>query len=89
MKMNDICLLPENEPETRHGKVCTLLAESGIDMALIADNATIYYPLDEFLTVLWLSMPEVRRKRSISYAVLLDFPENVFIISANRKIFLH
>lgn len=43
MEMNDICLLPENEPEARHAKVCGLLADSGIDMALIADNATIYY----------------------------------------------
>ena len=43
MEMNDICLLPENEPEVRHAKVCGLLADSGIDMALIADNATIYY----------------------------------------------
>ena len=43
MEMNDICLLPENEPEVRHAKVCGLLAVSGIDMALIADNATIYY----------------------------------------------
>lgn len=43
MEMNDICLLPENEPEARYAKVCGLLADSGIDMALIADNATIYY----------------------------------------------
>lgn len=43
MEMSDICLLPENEPEARYEKVCGLLADSGIDMALVADNATIYY----------------------------------------------
>lgn len=40
---NNVTLLPEEEIVLRHGKVKTLMKRQGIDFALIADNATIYY----------------------------------------------
>lgn len=40
---NNVTLLPEEEIVLRHGKVKALMKCQGIDFALIADNATIYY----------------------------------------------
>lgn len=40
---NNVTLLPEEEIVLRHGKVKSLMKSQGIDFALIADNATIYY----------------------------------------------
>lgn len=40
---NNVTLLPEEEIVLRHGKVKALMKRQGIDFALIADNATIYY----------------------------------------------
>ncbi len=40
---NNVTLLPQDELEYRHGKIKALMKQSGIDFALIADNATIYY----------------------------------------------
>lgn len=40
---NNVTLLPDEEIVLRHGKVKSLMKSQGIDFALIADNATIYY----------------------------------------------